>query len=274
MKVVKKGNNMNIIEFKNVNIGYDYRYLVLENINLIIKEGEHWVILGANGSGKSTFLKLICNDLYPNTHYKFTKKLFEQEIWDIFDLKKKLGIVTNEIQNEFVYSARYTSGFEIIRSAFYASLGKMQHHIYTKEQNEKTEEMMRFLDIIDLKEKKSSEMSTGQLRKCLIARALIHNPRALLLDEPTTGLDIKAQRSFIKLLKKLTSKLSIIIITHHLEEIIEEISHVALIADNCIYKQGLKEEHITSENISKVFDLNISIEENASRYYIKEIKED
>lgn len=264
---------MNIIEFENVNIGYDYRYLVLKNINLIIKEGEYWVILGANGSGKSTFLKLICNDLYPNTHYKFTKKLFDQEVWDIFDLKKKLGIVTNEIQNEFIYSARYSTGFEIIRSAFYASLGKMQHHIYTKKQNDKTLEMMEFLEISDLKDKKSSEMSTGQLRKCLIARSLIHNPKALLLDEPTTGLDIKAQRNFVKLLKKLTSKLSIIIITHHLEEIIEEITHVALIAKNCIYRQGLKEDHITSENISKVFDLDITIEEKDGRYKIKEIKE-
>ncbi len=149
----------------------------------------------------------------------------------------------------------------------------MQHHIYTKEQNRRTLEILEFLEIKDLKDKKSSEMSTGQLRKCLIARALIHNPKALLLDEPTTGLDIKAQRSFVKLLKKLTSKLSIIIITHHLEEIIEEITHVALIAENCIYRQGLKEKHITSKNISKIFDLDITIEEIDGKYNIKEIKE-
>lgn len=261
---------MNILEFENVNIGYDYRFLVLKKINLIIKEGEHWVILGANGSGKSTLLKLISNDLYPNTHYKFKKKIFEIEKWDIFDLKKKLGIVTNELQNEFVYQASLASAYEIVRSGFFASMGKQEHHFFTKDQNKKTDDIFKCLEIEELKDKKASQMSTGELRKCLIARALIHKPKALLLDEPTTGLDIKAQKNFLSLLKKLTSQLSIIIITHHIEEIIEEVTHVALIADNRIYKQGLKEEIITSPNISKVFDLDIKIEYKKKKYSIKE----
>ncbi|APW64720.1 ABC transporter ATP-binding protein [Poseidonibacter parvus] len=261
---------MNIIEFENINIGYDYRFLVLKNINLNIKEGEHWVILGANGSGKSTLLKLISNDLYPNTHYEFKKKIFGIEKWDIFDLKKKLGIVTNELQNEFVYQARFASGYEIVRSGFFASIGKKEHHIFTKEQNEKTDEIFDYLDIKVLKDKKASLMSTGELRKCLIARALIYRPKALLLDEPTTGLDIKAQKNFLSLIKRLTSTLSIIIITHHVKEIIEDISHVALIADNCIYKQGLKKDILTSANISKVFDLDIELLSKNNKYYIKE----
>lgn len=265
---------MNIIDFENVNIGYDYRYLVLKEINLKIKEGEHWVILGANGSGKSTLLKLLSNDLYPNTHYKFKKKIFDQEKWDIFELKKQLGIVSNEIQNEFVYNARFNTAYEIVRSGFYASLGKKNHHIYSKEENKKTDEIFDFLNISKLKEKKSSQMSTGELRKCLIARALIHKPKALLLDEPTTGLDIKAQRNFLKLIRKLTSSMSIIIITHHIEEIIEEISHVALIAENRIYEQGEKEDIITSENISKVFDLDIELDKKDGKYFISHIKED
>lgn len=265
---------MNIIEFENVNIGYDYRFLVLKEINLTIKEGEHWVILGANGSGKSTLLKLFSNDLYPNTHYEFKKKIFNEEKWDIFELKKKLGIVTNDIQNEFVYSARNATGYEIVRSGFYASLGNQEHQIYTKVQNSKTDEIFEFLEIDNLKEKKSSQMSTGELRKCLIARALIHKPRALLLDEPTTGLDIKAQRNFLSLIKKLSSKMSIIIITHHIEEIIEEITHVALIAENCIYKKGLKEDILTSKNISKVFNLDIELTCQNGKYSIKESEED
>jgi iron complex transport system ATP-binding protein len=270
----KRKKFMNIIDFENVNIGYDYRYLVLKEINLKIKEGEHWVILGANGSGKSTLLKLLSNDLYPNTHYKFKKKIFDQEKWDIFELKKQLGIVSNEIQNEFVYNARFDTAYEIVRSGFYASLGKKNHHIYSNEENEKTDEIFDFLNISKLKEKKSSQMSTGELRKCLIARALIHKPKALLLDEPTTGLDIKAQRNFLKLIRKLTSSMSIIIITHHIEEIIEEISHVALIAENRIYEQGEKEDIITSENISKVFDLDIELDKKDGKYFISHIKED
>jgi iron complex transport system ATP-binding protein len=130
---------------------------------------------------------------------------------------------------------------------------------------------MKSLDILDLSEKKANQMSTGELRKCVIARALIFNPKALLLDEPTSGLDIKAQLNFLDLIRKLTEKLTIIIITHHLEEIIDEVTHVALIAENRIFKQGIKEEVLTSQNISKVFDLNVALKKEQGYYYIKRV---
>ena len=145
------------------------------------------------------------------------------------------------------------------------------HHTYSEEEIIKCNEIMNELNICTLKDKKAKEMSTGQLRKCLIARALIHKPKALLLDEPSAGLDMKAQNDFISLLRKISSKLSIIIITHQLEEVFEEITHVALICDNGIYKQGKKEEILSNENISKTFDINIKLKKTNNRYFIEEI---
>lgn len=114
-------------------------------------------------------------------------------------------------------------------------------------------------------------MSTGQLRRCIIGRALIHDPKAFILDEPTVGLDLKAQHSFIGLMKRLSQKASIILVTHHIEEIFPEISHVALIDEQTIFEQGKKEEILTSKNLTKVFDIDIELEHENGRYYVKSI---
>ncbi|MBN2837429.1 MAG: AAA family ATPase, partial [Fusobacteriaceae bacterium] len=128
-----------------------------------------------------------------------------------------------------------------------------------------------FVEISHIKDKKVSEMSTGQLRKCIIGRALIHNPKAFILDEPTVGLDIKAQYNFINLIRKLSKKSSIILVTHHIEEIFPEITHVALIYKNSIYKQGKKDDILNSENLSEIFEFDIELKKENDKYYIKSL---
>ena len=261
-----------IIDFENIQVNYGTDFQALKNINLEINEGEHWVILGANGSGKSTLIKLFSNDLYPNTKYPFTKKIFGQENWNIFELKKYLGIITNELHNTYSNQGKYATAYEVILSGFHSSIQIYDHQSYTEEQREKVVEVLKFLEIEDIKNKKVKEMSTGQLRRCIIGRALIHNPKAFILDEPTVGLDIKAQDSFIKLIQKLSENSSIILVTHHIEEIFEEVSHVALIHNNTIFKQGKKEEVLTSANLSEIFGIKINLEKEKNRYYIKSIE--
>lgn len=261
---------MKIIDFKNIYASYDVKP-VLENINLEINTDEHWVILGANGSGKSTLMKLFSNDLYPNTKYPFKKEIFSKTRHSIFELKKNLGIITNDLHNYFETHGNFLTAYEVVLSGFYSSIGVFKHQDFTKEQHEKALEVLEFLEILNIKDKKVHQMSTGQLRKSIIGRALIHEPKAFILDEPTVGLDIKAQDNFLKLLKKLSKKSSIILITHHIEEIFEEITHVALIYNKTIYKQGLKEDILTSSNLSKIFDINLDLENLNNRYYIKSI---
>lgn len=134
-------------------------------------------------------------------------------------------------------------------------------------------EVLDFLEILGIKDKKVYQMSTGQLRLCIIGRALIHDPKAFILDEPTVGLDIKAQKSFIDLIKKLSTKASIILVTHHIEEIFQEITHVALIHNKTIFKQGKKEDILTSKNLSQIFEIDIDIQKENDRYYIKSIEQ-
>ena len=261
---------MNIIEFENIDVGYDEN-IVLKDINLKIKSGEHFAILGANGSGKSTLMKLIQSQIHPRHTKKFKKEIFGKSIYSIFDLKKELGVITNDLHNYFEKEAGYLTGFEVVLSGFYSSIGVFTHQDFTKKQIQKAIEVMNFLEIIDLKDKKVSSMSTGQLRKCIVARALIHDPKAFVLDEPTVGLDIKAQINFIKLLQKISLKSTIILVTHHLEEIFPEIKNVALIYNNTIFKIGKKEDILNSENLSTIFDIKIEVKQKNKRYYIETV---
>jgi len=261
---------MYIIEFENIDVGYDEN-IILKDLNLKIKEKEHFVILGANGSGKSTLMKLIQSQIYPRYTKEFKKEIFGKSRYSIFELRKELGVITNDLHNYFEKEAGYMNGFEVVLSGYYSSIGIFTHQDFTNEQIKKAKEVMTFLEIEDLKYKKVSAMSTGQLRKCIVGRALIHDPKAFILDEPTVGLDIKAQINFIKTLKKLAKNSTIILVTHHLEEIFEEIQNVALIHNNTIYKIGQKKDILTNENLSTIFDTKLTIKEKNSRYYIEEI---
>lgn len=245
---------------------------VLENINLKVNSNENWVILGANGSGKSTLMKLFSHDLYPHAKYPFKKEIFGKDRWDIFELKKHFGIITNDLLNQFLsYGMGQATALEAVLSGYYSALGVFQHHNFSKEQFEKALKVLEFLEIMEIKDKKITQMSTGQQKRCIIGRSLIHEPKAFVLDEPTTGLDIKAQRSFLNVLRNLSRKTPLILVTHDVSEIVPEITHAALIYKKTIYKQGRKEEILTPQNLSEIFETEIDLHEENNRYYIKNI---
>ncbi|MFT7004497.1 MAG: iron complex transport system ATP-binding protein [Sulfurimonas sp.] len=261
---------MDIINFENIHVGYDTN-LVLKDINLKIKDKEHWAILGANGSGKSTLMKLIQSDIHPRRKYKFKKEILGESIYSIFDLKKKLGIITNDLHNFFYTTGSYLNAYEVVLSGYYSSVGIFKYQEFSDEQKLKALKTLKYLGIEHLCEKKVKEMSTGELRKCIVARALINEPKAFVLDEPTVGLDIKAQLNFIQMLRKLSEKSSIILVTHHLEEIFDKITHVALIHNKTIFKSGLKKDILTSENLSTTFNIDLHINEKNGRYFVDSI---
>jgi iron complex transport system ATP-binding protein len=199
------------------------------------------------------------------------KEILGKSRYSIVELKKDLGIITNDLHQYFLSHGRNLSGYEVVLSGFYASIGIYTHQSFKSSEKQKVKEVMEFLGISKLSEKRVSTMSTGELRKCIVARALIHKPKAFILDEPTVGLDIKAQIDFISMMRKLSKSSSIILVTHHLEEIFDEISHVALIADGTIYKQGKKDDILNSKDISYTFNTDIKIDKKNERYFIKEI---
>ncbi len=263
---------MNIIDFEHLHVAYE-EHNVLHDICLCITEGEHTAILGANGSGKSTLLKLFSNDIYPRFHEEMRKEVFGKSIWDIWELKRHLGIITNDLHYQFTERASFLNGFEVALSGFFSSFHIYEHQELLPLHVNKAEEVLHFLGIEHLHHKKISEMSTGEIRKCIIARALVHDPKAMILDEPTVGLDIKAQLEFVKLLRKIASQRTIILITHHLEEIFEEISNVVLLKEGRIYKQGKKEKLLSDEHLSFTFGIPLHVSVQKGRYVIESVDE-
>ena len=173
--------------------------LILDSLSVTIQEGEHIAVLGPNGAGKTAFIRAITREYYPLAQKGSSSSIWGRERWNVHELRSALGIVSNDLQ--FVFS-RDVSGMEVILSGFFDSIGLFLREA-TPEMTRKAEETMEFLEISHLKDRKMTEMSTGEARRFLIARALIHDPRALDPDEPSNSLDLHALHKFRLIVRKI-----------------------------------------------------------------------
>src|SRR5579871_546098 len=162
---------------------------VLHDITLRIQAGEHVAILGPNGCGKSTLIKTITRECYPLMRAESALRLFGQDGWNVFDLRKLLGVVSNDLMST---CTRDITGIEAVLSGFFSSIGIQTYHHVTPPMLEKAREVLKLLEVPHLADRFMDEMSSGEGRRILIARAMVHDPVALLLDEPTNSLDIHA----------------------------------------------------------------------------------
>jgi iron complex transport system ATP-binding protein len=247
-----------LIRLARVSVRYD-SHQALSDIHWQMNAGSHYAILGANGSGKSTLIKLLSRDIYPLVCDGLVNEQFGYDNWHIWELKQRIGFITHDLHVKLAQQAPLVRGYEAVISSFYSAYGAYAHHDYTAAQKQITEQVMQQLQISHLANQAIGTMSTGELRRCVIARAMVHQPSLLLLDEPTIGLDIKAQHEFLTTIRQLSHRLSIIMVTHHLEEIIPEITHVALIKQGKLVHDGLKQEIMTADKLSDAFDFPIRL---------------
>jgi iron complex transport system ATP-binding protein len=234
-------------------------------VSLTIHEGEHVAILGPNGSGKSSFIKTITREYYPVVQDQdVTFRIWGQDEWDVISLRSLLGIVSNDLQYTFT---RDLTGIEVVVSGFFSSVGLFRQEV-TPEMVRKAEEICAFLEIDHLRDRPMTRMSSGEARRFLIGRALVHAPRALVLDEPTNSLDLHALHGFRNILRKIArSGTGVILVTHNLHDIIPEISRVILMKDGKFYEDGKKEDLLTDAHIGRLFCVQIRIREENGYYY-------
>jgi iron complex transport system ATP-binding protein len=253
-----------LLEFRNVTVVKEGKN-VIDSITVTLQEGEHIAILGPNGAGKSSFIKTITREYYPVHREDMIFRIWGRDRWHVFDLRALLGIVSNDLQFTFT---REISAREAVLSGFFSSVGLFSQQV-TPEMEEKTDRILEFLEISHLQDRLMTELSSGEARRFLIARALVHSPKALMLDEPTVSLDLHSLHLFRQTLRKIArSGTGIILVSHNLPDIIPEISRVILMKDGRFWKDGPKEEVLTDTNITELFSVpGISVKEEGGYYY-------
>jgi iron complex transport system ATP-binding protein len=255
-----------LIEFSNVTVHRGDK-IALDGITLSIDAGEHVAILGPNGSGKSSLIKAITRECYPRyTGNGSGLRILGKDLWNVFELRVLLGIVSNDLMQS---CARDFSGREVVLSGFFSSIGIWPNHEVTPAMERKADEVLELLEVSHLGERNVDEMSSGEARRILIGRALVHDPKALVLDEPTASLDLHAMHELRVILRKLArSGTSIIVVTHHLPDIIPEIGRVILIKKGRVLRDGKKSEALTSESLSELFETPVELVERGGLYQI------
>jgi iron complex transport system ATP-binding protein len=255
-----------LIELENVTVRRDER-IALDSVTLSIAQGEHVAILGPNGCGKSTLIKLISRDLYPiQKPEPWALRIMGRGQWRLFDLRHHLGIVSNDWMQ---MCTRDYSGYEIVLSGFFGSVGIWPYHPVTAAMERKAHEVMELLEISHLSSRSTNEMSSGEARRILIARALVHDPRALVLDEPTTSLDLRATWELREVLRKLAANgISILMVTHHLPDIIPEMRRVVLIRAGRVVMDGPKERVLEAGALSGLFGVPVEVLERGGYYHV------
>ena len=238
---------------------------VLDRLNLTIDDGEHTAILGPNGAGKSVLVSLLTHQERPlaRTNGVAPVRVFGQDNWDIFDLRSRLGIVSSALHHHFVSgnSEGRITGQAAVLSAFLSSYGILRYGSVTDEMRARAATALETAGASHLARRTLDQMSSGEARRVMLARVLATAPRALVLDEPTTGLDMAARHAFMERVRQLArAGTSVILITHHVEEIIPEIGRVILLRSGRIAGDGPKDEMLTPAVLGELFGLRLAID--------------
>ena len=262
-----------VLELVNATVVKDDRP-VLDGLTLAIETGEHTAIVGPNGAGKSILVRLLTHEdraVLPDDGVS-PVRVFGSDRWDVFELRSQLGIVSADLHHRFVVgnSEGRIMGEAAVLSAFLASDGILRYGAVTDDMRRRAARALARMGVAHLARRWLDEMSSGEARRVLLARALVTAPRALVLDEPTTGLDLVARHDFMERVRQVArAGTTVILITHHIDEIIPEMQRVILLREGRVVAAGPKRSTLTAERLSALFNAPIALEESAGYFYAR-----
>jgi iron complex transport system ATP-binding protein len=262
-----------VLELHNASLLKD-DHRILDNLTLTIREGEHTAIVGPNGAGKSFLTKLLTHDERARAPEDGSSpvRVFGSDNWDVFELRSKLGIISADLHQRFIggNNEGRVRGEVAVLSGFLASQGILRYGAITDEMRRRAADALERMGASHLAKRWIDELSSGEARRVLLARALVTNPRALVLDEPTTGLDMVARHAFMERVRGIAREgTTLVLITHHIEEIVPEIERVILLRHGRVMASGPKRDVLTAERLTQLFDSPIALEESDGYYYAR-----
>jgi len=241
---------------------YKQDYKVIKNLSIQLFYNERVIILGPNGSGKSSIVDLINRNIYPLVQEESHFKIFNEELIDIWKVRKYISTVNNEIKLRINKDLKTK---DILLSGLYGKFCKVNNH--KKDNLIKVEELIKKMSLDDIADKKFGYLSDGEKQIALIARAIINSPKVLILDEPSVNIDLKSRNFLIKKIQDLSKLgISILCITHDISLITKDYNRVIFLKDRELIKDGKPSELMNSDNINELFDVNIKLIENTNSW--------
>ncbi len=239
---------------------------ILQAINWQVKKGQHWVILGANGSGKTSLLRVLTGYLAPSGGViRVLGETFGRFDWR--ELRKRVGLVSSSIRQMI---PDHETALETVVSGASATIG------FWREMDEQSKaralEILRQAELLALQDRPWRLLSEGERQRVLIGRALMAEPKLLILDEPCAGLDPVARERFLDFLQQLGShneEPALVLVTHHVEEIMPVFSHVLVLKNGKVLASGTKDKCMTSEILSEAFGTSVELLRSDDRYWMR-----
>jgi iron complex transport system ATP-binding protein len=192
--------------------------------------------------------------------------LFGRERWNVWELRGRLGIVSHDLQTEY---PPHATALEVVLSGFRATRGVWPHQRFTDEHWAAAAAVLDRLGVGELEGRAYARMSTGEQRRLLLGRALVHDPDVLVLDEPTSGLDPKACFQYLDIVRGLIrAEKTVVLVTHHIHEIPPEIGRVVLLKEGRVFADGPKTDMLTSGVLSEAFGSPIRVEHGNGFYQV------
>ena len=247
----------NWLNVKSIEV-WDQNKKIFDDLSLKLSFHENTVLLGPNGSGKTSIIRLINRSLYPKVKSNSYFKLFGTENINIWEVRKRVGFLLTELENR-IYKNEAVN--DVIKTGLYNTY-RIPCYETKKISNEKSklDMILEILELNSISDYPFKILSDGQKRRTLIGRALIHDPDILILDEPTSKLDIKSKYIILKCLENLCSSgKTLIQITHDITTISESINRVIFIRNGEIIDDGIPSDLLTDKKLSHLFDMNLRV---------------